>query len=92
MSLGGYEIIRSIGKGSFGEVFLALTGTPGGFQKQVAVKRLRDTVTDEPELVERFAIEARICGFLQHPNIIHVYNFLKTPDGYLLIMEYLDGR
>ncbi|MFM7202532.1 MAG: protein kinase domain-containing protein [Myxococcota bacterium] len=91
MSLGGYEIIRSLGKGSFGEVFLALAGTPGGFQKQVAVKRLRETVTDDLELVERFAIEARICGYLHHPNIIHVYNFQDSPDGYLLIMEYLDG-
>lgn len=91
MSLGGFEIIRSLGKGSFGEVFLALAGTPGGFQKQVAIKRLREAVTDDLELVERFAIEARICGYLHHPNIIHVYNFQDSPDGYLLIMEYLEG-
>lgn len=88
---GNYEIIRSLGKGSFGEVFLARSGTPGGFQKQVAIKRLRDSVADDQELIDRFAIEARICSHLDHPNIIHVYNFIESPEGFLLVMEYLEG-
>lgn len=90
--LGGFEIVRSLGDGGFGEVFLARRDGAAGFQRSVALKRLKDSVAADPELVSLFGREAQICGFLHHPNVIEVYDFIESSDGFLLVMELLDGQ
>ena len=91
MHLGNYEVLKSLGDGSFGEVFLAIRTGAAGFSRQVAIKRLRPSVAADPDLVQAFAVEARICGLLNHPNVIQVFDFVESPEGYLLVMEHLEG-
>jgi serine/threonine-protein kinase len=43
-------------------------------------------------MVEMFLDEARLAARLNHPNIVHTYEVDETPEGYLLVMEYLEGQ
>jgi len=58
--------------------------------RHVAVKRLH---SDSPEEVEaRFVREARLGAFLNHPNLVSVFDTATDDDGVLIVMEYVDGR
>jgi serine/threonine-protein kinase len=73
------------------DVYLGAAAGPAGFNKLVVIKRLRNG-TDDAGLVEMFLDEARLAARLNHPNIIHTYEVDETPEGYLLVMEYLEGQ
>lgn len=75
-----------------GELLLATTTGPGGFEKQVAIKRLHPEMVGNPSVVKMFLDEARICAGLRHPNIIEIYDLGEGPDGAYIVMEYLDGH
>ena len=84
-----YSVVRLIGRGGMGEVYevkhIRLAG-------RYAVKVLPSRVSDDGELMRRFRREAEITSALRHPNIVHVIDFDRTPEGCIfLAMEYLDG-
>ncbi len=84
-----YRILRQIGEGGIGLVYLA-EHVPLG--RHEAIKVLQPAVAVEPHFVSRFRREARATNRLQHENIISVYNFGRLPDGRLfLAMEFADG-
>lgn len=68
---GSYQILRSLGKGGMGEVFLAEESSSG---RLVALKRMRAELKDSPVLRKRFLREARVATSLTHPSIIPVFN------------------
>lgn len=85
---GRYRFIKSIGKGAFGEVFMAEDMLIG---RIVAIKELlKDFITD-PRMRELFMQEARIAGRLGHLNIVSVLNVEKYDNIPYIIMEYLGG-
>jgi serine/threonine-protein kinase len=87
--LAHYRIVRSIGAGGMGEVFLADDEKLG---RQVALKVLSDTFAPEPERCARFAREARAVAALNHPNIVTIYS-VEEQDGLLFMtMELVDGK
>jgi hypothetical protein len=63
----GYEMVRELGHGGMGEVWLARREADGG---RVAIKTIRPAAAPEPELVERFLREASILQRLRHPHIV----------------------
>lgn len=65
--LGPYEIVGPLGKGGMGEVYRARDTRLG---RQVAVKILPETVSQDPSRVARFEMEARSLAALSHPNIL----------------------
>lgn len=67
-----YKIVREIGGGGMGLVFLALDSRTG---KEVALKIMREEFKDNPELRKRFCREVRIASDLEHPNIIRIITF-----------------
>jgi serine/threonine protein kinase/Zn-finger nucleic acid-binding protein len=91
--LGRYQLIRSLAAGGMGEIFLAEHTGIAGFAKRVAVKRIRPSLANDPNYVQLFLNEARIGSFLNHPNIVHIFDVgHDVNEGLLwLVMEYVDG-
>ncbi|MDC3225105.1 protein kinase, partial [Mariniblastus sp.] len=83
-----YTIIRPLGKGGMGEVFLA---TDTRLNRKVAIKRIKDELTT-PAAAARFLTEAKSIAALSHPYIVQVYDYGRAKDGPFLIMEYVEGQ
>ena len=87
---GSYRIVKLLGKGGMGAVYLA---RHPGIGSQVAVKFLHPRFAGDRAHVERFFNEARAVNLIGHENIVKTLDFNVTPDGlYYFVMEYLDGR
>ncbi len=89
--IGPYRVLRELGKGGMGVVYLAVRDD-GAFRKNVAIKLLRgDAVT--PEFVERFRNERQVLANFDHPNIARILDGGDTTDGMpFYVMEYVEGR
>src|SRR5450631_1894535 len=86
--IGPYRILRLLGEGGMGVVYLAERGDLG---TQVAVKVLRDAWLS-PARRERFATEQRTLAQLNHPSIARIYDADILDDGTpWFVMEYVDG-
>jgi eukaryotic-like serine/threonine-protein kinase len=90
--LGRYRLVSRIGRGGMGEVWLATASGVGGFTKQVVVKIILPRLASDPAFVEMLAREARLCGQLNHPNLIEVFDFDEHDGVYAITMEYVIGR
>ncbi len=93
--MGRYEVVRELGKGAMGIVYLAKDPLIG---RLVALKtiRLADTADDEEakEFQERFLREAQAAGSLSHPSIVTVHDIGQDPESNYsyIAMEYVEGR
>ncbi len=88
-SLGRYRLIRPIGRGGMGEVWVA---RHSGIRRDVAVKILSPEKVD-PVARERFEREVRATTELTHPNTVRVFDYGVTEDGLCYYaMELLDGE
>jgi serine/threonine protein kinase len=86
LSMAGFEILRRLGTGSAGEVFLARSR--GG--KLVAIKAIADAGRGLTS-ADSFAHEASVCARLLHPCIVQVRAFLEEPGFAALVYEYVPG-
>jgi len=89
--LGKYRLIRKLATGGMAEVFLAKSEGPMGFEKLLVIKRIHETLAEDPKFVEMFLAEAKVAARLNHPAIVQVYDFGQDQDSYYLAMEYIDG-
>jgi serine/threonine protein kinase len=88
--LGPYRILREIGHGGMGTVYLAARDDQA-FQKQVAIKIIRRGL-DTDEITSRFRGERQILATLDHPNITRLLDGGATDDGMpYFVMEYIEG-
>jgi serine/threonine protein kinase len=89
--IGPYRVLRELGKGGMGVVYLAVRDD-GAFRKNVAIKLLRgDAVT--PEFVERFRNERQVLANFDHPNIARILDGGDTTENMpFYVMEYVEGR
>ena len=88
--VGEYRVETKLGNGAFGTVYKATQPLIG---KVVAIKVLATKFSVDPEMVSRFAAEARATNEIRHRNIIDIFSFGKLPDGrQYYVMEYLDGE
>lgn len=83
-----YQLIRLLGRGGMGEVYLARNKN---IDQLVAVKALHPRFANSPMLRQRFKQEAVMLNSLNHPNIVKFLNFVENEYGVFLIMEYVDG-
>jgi serine/threonine protein kinase len=89
-SLGHYEIIRQLGAGGMGEVYLA---EDLKLKRKVALKLLPHIFTSDKNFVRRFEQEALAASSLNHPNIITIYEIGETESGANFIAaEYIKGE
>src|SRR5215218_5686770 len=88
--LDAYEVVRALGAGGMGEVWLATELRLG---RKVALKLLPADLTRDPVRVQRFEQEARAASALSHPNVCHIYALGETADGeHYIAMEYVEGE
>ena len=86
---GNYRVVRQIGEGAFGEVYLAENPL---IERRAAIKVLRPMLAQDTELVRRFFNEARAASAIRHPNIIEIHDAGETPEGVpYILMEFLEG-
>lgn len=88
--LGAWRLVRRIGAGGMGAVYLA-ERADDLYDQQAAIKLLHGF--KDQRAIERLAYERRILAGLQHPGIARLYDGGSTPAGQpYLVMEYVDGR
>ena len=87
--LGPYEILAPLGAGGMGEVFRARDTRLG---RQVAVKILPDSVSQDPRRVARFETEARALAALSHPNILGIHDLGRSDGRLYAVTELLEGQ
>src|SRR5579862_11557 len=87
--LGPYRIISLIGSGGMGEVYRARDAR---LLRDVALKVLPVSFTDNPERVRRFEQEARAVAALNHPNIVSVYDVGSSDGVHYIVSELLEGE
>lgn len=78
-----YVIVRKIGEGGMGQVFLARNKSIHQF---VAIKMLHPRFCASPALRDRFRQEAILLSSLDHPNIVKFLNYVENDQGIFLIM------
>jgi len=89
---GKYLLIRRIAVGGMAEIFLAKVQGAQGFQRDVVIKRILPSYSEDEAFVTMFIDEARIAARLHHPNIVQIYDFDRCEDFYYIAMEYVNGR
>ncbi len=91
-TLGRYEVVKQLGKGAMGIVYL---GQDPRINRTTAIKTFRFTEGFEPEeaekLKQKFFREAESAGTLSHPNIVTIYDAGDEHDLAYIAMEFLDG-
>lgn len=88
--IGAYQLVRPLGRGGMGEVWLALREGQE-FRQHVALKIVRSGM-ESAELIAGFRAERQILGSLNHPNVAHLLDVGETPDGRpYLALEFVEG-
>src|SRR6476620_2236636 len=88
-TLGHYRILRQLGTGGMGEVYVAEDTTLG---RHVALKVLPQAMAGDHERRQRFEREAKAVAALSHPNIITIHSVESAGDVLFLTMELVDGK
>jgi serine/threonine protein kinase/tetratricopeptide (TPR) repeat protein len=88
-SVGPYRIVRKLGSGGMGDVYLADDTRLG---RQVALKSLSQKWAQAPDARRRLTHEARAAAGLNHTNIAAVYDVVETADSSWIVMEYAPGE
>ena len=84
----GYRMVRELGRGGMGVVYLAIRDSDG---LQVAVKMIKPAVAVTPRETEKFLREANILAELSHPNIVSFREMGETDGSLYFAMDYVKG-
>src|SRR5215472_7320115 len=87
--LGPYEVTAPLGAGGMGEVYRARDTRLG---RDVAIKVLPSSYSDDKERLHRFEQEACAAGALNHPNILSIYDIGTQNGAPYIVSELLDGE
>jgi eukaryotic-like serine/threonine-protein kinase len=85
---GHYRILKKIGAGGMGEVYLA---EDTRLKRKIALKVLPSAVASNEERMRRFTQEAEAAAALNHPSVAHIYEIGETDGTHFIAMEYVDG-
>src|SRR5215208_5123811 len=88
-SIAHYRIIKKLGAGGMGEVYLALDTK---LDRKVAIKVLRRDLLADENLRKRLLREAQAAAKLDHPNICAVYDVNETDTFTFIVMQYVEGE
>jgi predicted Ser/Thr protein kinase len=88
-TFGDFELLREIGRGGMGVVYLARQKS---LDRVVALKMILSGQWSSDAMISRFHGEARMAASLRHPHIIRVHEAGELHGQHFLVMEYVDGR
>jgi eukaryotic-like serine/threonine-protein kinase len=88
-TIGDFRILRRIGEGGMGQVYLA---EQASLKRQVAIKIMRPDLAANPTAVQRFQREAEAVAKVTHANIVQVYAFGQADGLHYMALEYVDGK
>ncbi len=86
--LGGYRLLKKLGSGGMGTIYLALQESVG---RQVAIKVLPESAFHDPDAVARFQREIQVLGQLKHPGICPVLDSGLDGQIHYYVMDYIRG-
>jgi serine/threonine protein kinase len=86
--VGGYEIVRELGRGGMATVYLA---RQADLDRLVALKELSAFRRADASFTERFLRESRLAGSLSHPNVVTVHDYFEHDETPYIAMEYVEG-
>ena len=86
--LGNYEVLREIGQGGMGVVYLA---RQPALERLVVLKKMRRDLVGDPGLVQRFQREARAAAAVHHQNVVTVYNCFSLRGDHYITQEFVGG-
>jgi serine/threonine-protein kinase len=84
-------VVRLLGEGGMGRVYLARVEGAEGFTRPVVVKRVRSDIKASDEGNRLFIREAKILSKLQHPSIINIMDFGIEDGAHIMVLEYVHG-
>ncbi len=87
--VGSYQVVRELGRGGMGVVYLAVDERLG---RDVAIKALPEHLANEPDRLVRFQREARVLASLNHPNIAGIHGLEESEGNHYLVLEYVEGE
>ncbi|KAI1133460.1 protein kinase SNF1 [Nemania abortiva] len=87
--IGAYNVIKTLGEGSFGKVKLAVHRSTG---QQVALKIIARKKLISRDMVGRVEREIEYLQLLRHPHIIKLYSVIKTQNEIIMVLEYAGGE
>jgi serine/threonine protein kinase len=87
-NIGQYAVKEEIGQGGMSKVYLAYDPDSG---KDVAIKLMRDGLTDSDKPQARFAKEAQLAISLEHPAIVPVLDYGTIDDRFYIVMQHMPG-
>src|SRR5437016_11905342 len=88
-NLSHYRIVKQIGAGGMGEVYLAKDTK---LDRKVALKLLPAEFTRDEDRVRRFVQEAKAASALNHPHIVTIYEIGEAEAGRFIVMELVQGQ
>ncbi len=88
-NVGGYRLIKQLGEGGMGEVWLAQELRA---DREVALKFIRPALLGDPSFRTRFSNEARTLGKLEHDRIVTLYAVLDEGEHLALVLRFIDGQ
>jgi len=90
-AFGKYEILEQIAAGDTSEIFRARLSGIGGFQRHLAIKRIRSHLNSSTEFINELTSEARVAGLLSHANIVQIIDLGQVDGAWFVAMEYVKG-
>lgn len=91
-NLGDYKLIKKIAEGGMADIYLAVKTGISGFRKLLILKLINSFFSRSEDFVKRFMDEAKIGAFLNHKNIIHIYDYGMYEGQLYIAMEYVKGK
>jgi putative nucleotidyltransferase with HDIG domain len=87
--VGGYRLVTELRSGGMGTVYYAEHTVIG---RRAAIKILRPEVSRNPQVIERFLIEARAANDIRHPNVVEITDIGQSGDLHYIVMSFLEGE
>ncbi len=90
--LGPYQLLRSLGEGGMGHVYLASLMKNGWFEKWLAIKTIKPELSKNDHFLKLFEKEAQMAAMLNHQHIVQIFDFgYSSENDAYLVMEYING-